>query len=200
MLTWIEAHPNLASWLQAIGAIIAIAIAIWVPYLQRRQALEAMKAAELDQVRHVLRNLLDEMIVITSGFKEGNGKKLMEVIDGQPFDVIIPIMEQPFPIFDAAATKLGLIQSDELRRHIINAYGRANGFISSVRLNNALVDRFDEAAYLRAVHNDDVHERLFLARQQRLVEYARALKKNYIEATEKMLAMRTAIEHELGIA
>lgn len=199
MLTWIDAHPNLASWLQAVGAIIAIAIAIWVPYLQRRQALGAMKAAELDQVRHVLRNLLDEMIIITSGFKEGNGKKLMDVIDGQPFNAIIPIMERPFPIFDASASKLGLIQNDELRRHIITAYSRANGFISSVRLNNALVDRLDEADYLLGVHQNDVHKRLFLARQKRLVEYARALKENYIEATEKMRILRKAIELELGI-
>jgi hypothetical protein len=40
---WIEAHPGMASWVQAAGAIIAIAIAIGVPWLQRRHELRDAK-------------------------------------------------------------------------------------------------------------------------------------------------------------
>lgn len=35
--SWIEAHPGLSSWVQAVGAIAAIAIAIVIPYRQRSQ-------------------------------------------------------------------------------------------------------------------------------------------------------------------
>ena len=50
---WIEHHPGLASWVQAIGAIAAIGIAIWVPYAQRSKELaRAAKAAtELELAR-----------------------------------------------------------------------------------------------------------------------------------------------------
>ncbi|MGF6244155.1 hypothetical protein P3T42_005920 [Paraburkholderia sp. GAS38] len=36
LLHWIEIHPGTATWVQAIGSMLAIAIAIWVPYRQRR--------------------------------------------------------------------------------------------------------------------------------------------------------------------
>lgn len=35
LLGWIEAHPGLASWVQAVGAIAALGIAIWLPNSQR---------------------------------------------------------------------------------------------------------------------------------------------------------------------
>ena len=36
VLNWIEAHPGLASWLQAIGSIVAIGAAFLISYLQIR--------------------------------------------------------------------------------------------------------------------------------------------------------------------
>ena len=36
---WIEGHPGLASWVQAAGAIIGIAVAIFVPWWQHRKDL-----------------------------------------------------------------------------------------------------------------------------------------------------------------
>lgn len=196
---WIEAHPGLASWLQAFGALIALGIAIGVPWWQKHQAIAQAKAAELEQVRYVLRNLLDEMLVISAGFAETSGKKLNETQLGHPFNFLIPIMDRPFPVFDASAPKLGSIPNDKLRRLIITAYGRANGFVSSVRLNNALVDRLDQAAYLNAIHQDDIHQNLVNIRYQTLVDYAEALKNSYADASNKMAAMKVAIEKELGI-
>lgn len=35
LLGWIEAHPGLASWVQAVGAIAALGIAIWLPNSHR---------------------------------------------------------------------------------------------------------------------------------------------------------------------
>ncbi|WP_041370071.1 hypothetical protein [Methylovorus glucosotrophus] len=40
LLFWVEAHPALAGWLQAIGGLIAVAVAIYVPYRQKNDALE----------------------------------------------------------------------------------------------------------------------------------------------------------------
>jgi hypothetical protein len=36
MLHWIEAHPGLAAWVQAVGAILAIVFAFLIVYLQQR--------------------------------------------------------------------------------------------------------------------------------------------------------------------
>lgn len=35
VLCWIEKHPGLASWVQAVGAIAALGLALWIPSRQR---------------------------------------------------------------------------------------------------------------------------------------------------------------------
>ncbi|MBK3440684.1 hypothetical protein [Pseudomonas lactis] len=42
---WIESHPGLASWVQAVGSIAALGIAIWVSSSQRRDQLKAAEKA-----------------------------------------------------------------------------------------------------------------------------------------------------------
>jgi hypothetical protein len=37
-ITWVEAHPGTAAWAQAIGAILAIIVALLVPARQRQTA------------------------------------------------------------------------------------------------------------------------------------------------------------------
>ena len=200
MLSWIECHPGLASWLQAFGSIVAIIIAIWVPYWQKKQAQAQSKLAEREQVRHLLRNLRDEMIVVEENFDKGNGKALMEVPAGQPFNYIIPIVERPFPIYDGSTAKLGQIPNDNLRRTIITGYGHANGFVGSIRMNNVLVERFEQAHYLFAIHNDEIHRELREVNFNRLATYSDSLKSSYAAAKEKIQQMRLAIEAELGVS
>jgi hypothetical protein len=50
VLAWIEAHPGLASWVQAIGAIAALGLALWIPSRQRhvdRQEAERKRRSML---------------------------------------------------------------------------------------------------------------------------------------------------------
>jgi hypothetical protein len=51
MLRWIEAHPGLAAWVQAIGAILAIIVAFLVVFLQQR--LERRAAASERRARAI---------------------------------------------------------------------------------------------------------------------------------------------------
>lgn len=199
MLYWIEKHPGLASWVQAIGSIIAIGIAIWVPYWQKKQAHEQARQAEADQVRHLLRNLLDEIIVVSSGFREQNGKLLLETTDGSPFMYVVPVMDNPFPIYNASTAKLGQIPDDELRRHLITGYGYASAFVSSIRFNNLLLQRFAEAKYLASIHDDDIHRGLQESQHTILAQYGHALKRSYNSATEKLQLAQDAMEAALGM-
>jgi hypothetical protein len=45
VLAWIEAHPGLASWIQAIGTLAAIAFAVWLPTRERRAAQQTAEVA-----------------------------------------------------------------------------------------------------------------------------------------------------------
>lgn len=47
---WIEHHPGLASWVQAVGSIGAILAAIWISGGERRQRAKVDKAARRDAI------------------------------------------------------------------------------------------------------------------------------------------------------
>jgi hypothetical protein len=190
---------NTPSWVQAVGSIVAIGIAIWVPYWQKRQAQQQARIAESEQVRHLLRNLLDEMIVVSESFGARNGKLLMDVPAGEPFSYVIPIVERPFPIYDASTARLGQVPNDDLRRLIIMGYGHANSFVGSIRLNNILIERFEQADYMASVHGDQIHKELRDARLRRLAQYGDSLKASYTVAIDKMQKMQTSIKEELGL-
>jgi hypothetical protein len=199
LLCWIEKHPGLASWLQAIGALIALVIAIGVPWKQKADSLRTAAKDDADQVKYLLRNLLDEMTVVSSGFAEQNGKLLLETPTGEPFLYIIPLMEHPFLIYEASTARLGQIPNDELRRLLITCYGHSGAFVSSVKFNNVLVERFEEAKYLSAIHGDFVHSELRKTRYEILAHYGDALKRSYLNATQKMQLAQTALKSELGL-
>jgi hypothetical protein len=46
LIEWIDGHPNLAAWVQAIGAIVAIGVAFWI---SRSEVRATRKAAEAER-------------------------------------------------------------------------------------------------------------------------------------------------------
>ena len=51
---WIEGHPGLASWVQAIGSIGAILVAIWISGGERRHKAKIEKAARRDALARAI--------------------------------------------------------------------------------------------------------------------------------------------------
>lgn len=54
VVCWIEAHPGLASYVQAIGAIAAIGVAIWLARLDAANRRKAEREADLRLAANVL--------------------------------------------------------------------------------------------------------------------------------------------------
>jgi hypothetical protein len=62
ILLWIEQHPGLASWVQAVGSILAIVVAIAVANNQFRSAVKRDRdawATRLKSIAVILRNMYD---------------------------------------------------------------------------------------------------------------------------------------------
>lgn len=47
---WIEDHPGLASWVQALGSVLAIAVAIWLAGSERRHRARVEKKANKNAI------------------------------------------------------------------------------------------------------------------------------------------------------
>ncbi len=106
-LCWVEGHPGLAAWVQAFGALIALAIAIALPIIQaarrrgayRKLAIQtvsdvagtifnALKACQTDEAGGYLPGTRDERLVLT-------GVALLSVVDSlasiQSFELGSPV-------------------------------------------------------------------------------------------------------------
>lgn len=89
-LMWFEGHPGLASWVQGVGSLIGLAIAIWVPksvarIAERRQLVEAKRRAMGMglAVRYQLRRIKLPLTAILAQWPEGTDMpELIGHVDG----------------------------------------------------------------------------------------------------------------------
>ncbi|EKT4476591.1 hypothetical protein QEL91_002264 [Pseudomonas putida] len=54
ILCWVEAHPGLASWVQAFGSIAAILVAIWLSGRESRYRMHIERQARKDAIARAL--------------------------------------------------------------------------------------------------------------------------------------------------
>jgi hypothetical protein len=127
------------TWVQAIGVIIGIAIAIWVPYKQREDLVAGEEARSKDEARRVRLAIRDELKALQRAFVGPNVVHLLAKGSGEFFERMIPIPVQRFPIYAAMLDRLTLIANDDLRTEILGAYEMANALIACAQENNRLL-------------------------------------------------------------
>lgn len=102
LLAWIEDHPGLASWLQLVGTLMALAIAIAVPILGRRD----IEAAAILALRTPCRNAsqaIRKSVAYFDGEPDTDARKTLfeemsvaqEGLRSHPIDQLPPQMFEP---------------------------------------------------------------------------------------------------------
>ncbi len=115
MFDWIDQHPNWAAWVQAVGSIVAIGIAIWVPYSQARsheQEDRQNRGQEVGSLKAALRAEIQQGIEILE-MQAGSMTAHAEAqhAPSMGFHPIPPLSK----VFDANCGKLGLLNADTVR-------------------------------------------------------------------------------------
>jgi hypothetical protein len=130
-ICWIEAHPGLASWVQAVGTIAALVIALMVPIISQSFADRAARR------RHHHR--MTEAVVAAAGSAAAFAEAVAQTENTEKFWLIFPKHS-----FDQAEAALLAAQAEF---HFLNSVGRAQ-FIKFRLLftnfvnNTALYDDF----------------------------------------------------------
>lgn len=176
------ASSEAAGWVQAIGSIAAIGVAIWVSHRQHEKEKERSSEDDKIELVNMLRSIRDEISVVTEEFAANSGKQLFEGAEGTAYMFKVPLGDRNFPIYEAYVEKIGKIPHEDLRRLIVIAYGRALGVVQGLKMNNALVEKFEDADYLARVMNDDVHKGLRQRTLAVLEEYGDTLRADYRKA------------------
>jgi hypothetical protein len=127
-----------AAWVQAIGSIGAILVAVGVARHQSESQRQLEERKERDDVAGLLRCLRSDMAVSLEQLSRGIGPMIQEMGPDSAFRIVWPISENPFPIYHGLIPKLGTIRDDKLRDQIVRAYAAAQSFIHTIRFNNEL--------------------------------------------------------------
>lgn len=172
-----------ASWVQAVGSVMAILVAVWVSWHQaesQRRHEQEKEAAELAGMLRSVRAEVESSLL----HAEAHIRPLFEeALEGSPICFVFPMAEDSFPIFDAFIPKLGTIPDDALRTKIVSTFASARSFVLTIRCHNDMVDAH-EAASIQRAHDDSPKTRLNLEiRHASLVAYGVSLRASLKEST-----------------
>ncbi|MBW3512901.1 hypothetical protein [Janthinobacterium sp. NKUCC06_STL] len=128
-----------AVWVQSIGATVGLGIAIYIPYRQRKDAIQLEETRQANEAQRVQMSIKDELQALQKTFNGPNISHLLKIEDPGIFDRHITIPIQRFPIYASLIDRLTLIEDDALRSDIIHAFAVAKGLISYAQQNNQLL-------------------------------------------------------------
>lgn len=162
-------------WLQAIGSVWAILVAVWVSWHQAEAHERREKQKEADELAGLLNSFRTELSCMFDRIHDLYGADLEAIEPGQPFASHLPVPDDPFVIYNALLPKLGTIRDDVVREQIVRTYREANGFFLTIHLHNRLAN----AWYLR---DESAGEQFSRQRYDDLVGYSPVLKTGYSNA------------------
>jgi hypothetical protein len=85
LLGWIESHPGIAAWVQAIGAIVALVVAISVPVWMARRADRLSRKRFLESVTSISNEVLKCLVNAAMKCSAGEGEGLFFVRSVEAF-------------------------------------------------------------------------------------------------------------------
>lgn len=178
-----SSSPEWAAWVQAVGSVLAILVAVAVSYWQHKAQDRRDQLREAKDVENMLNSIHDEIEILWLGFNEKIGETLLQSEPGVPFAVTWPAPDRPFIIYEGHIDRISMVQDADIRKAIIVTYARADGLLQSFRMNNALIQKYENA---KKYDMDVSGQRAFSPRtaadhEAALVRYADSLRGSYRE-------------------
>lgn len=131
-----------ASWVQAIGSILGLAVVIGTTRYQQIMSARNVKDEKIEREDRLLRSIRIEVDVLLTGFKRTMGvdkiPQIRPVLENYLF-----FPEAPFVVYEAVAASLLDVRDDNKRRLIIETYSKAQGVLVLLRMNNELLKQRD---------------------------------------------------------
>lgn len=135
-----EFDQTAAAWVQAIGSLLALVIAIAVVGLTHFLAVRRAIIIEAHEERRMLISLRDELGVRYQQYDVMIGSFLDSIPHDKPIDINWNPPEKPFDVYYALIGKIALIKDSELRRKIIACYAIAEGLLATFRTNSRVYE------------------------------------------------------------
>jgi hypothetical protein len=175
-----------SGWAQTIGALIGLAIAIWVPAKQKKDADKAEEARRRDEQVRICMAFRDELIILRHHFDQRNVVEILRDAPDEIFDMEIPIPRKRFPVFNAMVGRLIDVDDTAIRRGVIQAYGTANGLIDVAAMNNRRLWAYTELGRDARCADNSVHEEELKFQRGELVKLRSQMRTIVVETIKRV--------------
>jgi hypothetical protein len=182
----IENSQDWPGWVQAIGSIEAILIAVWVSWQQTENQRQREIEKDTAELKGLLRALRTEIKGSIEQARYTLGQALKDVTASTPYLCTLPISDDPFDIYNAMLPRLGLIEDDALRDQIVRTYQMAKGLVLTLRYHNELVAAYERAQLQFQMVESDATKRELTVKVAELSGYSPVLRDSYEKVNKEV--------------
>jgi len=179
-----------------LGGIITGIFSLWAVNKSHKKEISRLKSQENSLIQSLLQSIHDEIETLWDTYQQGMGVYLESFQENTPLLRVYPITQDYFSVYHGNTFLIGKIKDNDLRKHIIVTYTQAKGLIDSYRMNNEMVQKYEQLDFLYRQTNNSIFLQQLNAQYSILGEYAKGIKdqhnkvKNSVAALLRMLRKR----------
>lgn len=154
------------AWVQAVGALFALGIAIWVPARQHQLELSHARDREAEDLRRTLTSIRDELEVRYEQYRALIQPEIYEAKEKEFLACYWLLPGNSFPVYHSVLAKLSAIESASLRKTIVRCYALMEGLLKTIDCNSDLARSYMAAQVSLTLNPcQQTHDAFELARQ-----------------------------------
>lgn len=187
MSYWVDVLSKMDS---LIGVLIGGFITLIAVNVAHKRALERDIERERFLVKGFLDSIHDEVEVIWKRYQDTMGDKVEKLPEGAPLLMYYPVTQDYFTVYNGNSSLIGKIENHELRQSIIAVYTKAKGLLDSYKMNNEMLQKYENFNSLYRERGNPSIEGQVNAQYSRLVDYAEKLKEMHNEVREGIESLK----------
>ena len=164
-----------------IGGLIAGGFSLLAVSATHKNDLKKKQKQEETLLEEFLASIRVEIDTLWNRYMAVIGKTLEDLPNNQPLLFFYPVTQDYFTIYESNATLIGKIQDRDLSKLLVNTYLQAKGLIDSYRMNNELVQKFENFMFLYQQTNNSILKSQAEAVKTSLTSYADDIRKSHLE-------------------
>lgn len=155
---WPESKYGLSAWVQAVGSIAAIFVAIGIMSKQRSDAQEAGDKAAREEHTAILQAIDAEIFsfrtALVNIYEAFDSNWTFEMTN--EFWNAYPTSTPRFYVFERCSQHIGRVSDPNLRRYIVASYAELHTFFEALNANSALVNMREGSSRDEQVRRDEM--------------------------------------------
>lgn len=180
-----------------IGAVIGGSFTLLGSLFTSRLEKSKERRQKEADLREFLSSIRTEAETLWNQYSWGMGSTLEKLEEGKPLLAYYPVTQNYFIVFDNNTNLIGQIRNQELKKLIVTTYVQAKGLIDSYRMNNEMVQKYENFMFLYQQTNNQIFKHQADAVLNGLISYATGLKFQHSEIKLKIDTLLNLLEKEI---